>query len=229
MIALTRPRMHGHQGVVFWTLVSQSLRLKDFLGPVTRVKKGMGWYPDDEHPNKPRLRPRLRLLFLEPNLVRLHTNPEVRRKVTTGALPTGQPLSAKKRSYPHTGPACIYLTLKKEGSAAGTHAAPCNNHWRLERTWRMPSQTAGAQAAKATPKTPASTRSPCSAPARSVKPELVTCLLVQTRAPTCSFNRHAQLPHASSNARCGDASPQPFGCSGNREKNSNLVELRLRR
>ena len=27
--------------------------------------------------------------------------------VATGASPTGPPLSAKKRSYPHTGSACI--------------------------------------------------------------------------------------------------------------------------
>ena len=32
----------------------------------------------------------------------------------TGALPTGPPLPAKKRSYPHTGPACIHPTLNAQ-------------------------------------------------------------------------------------------------------------------
>jgi len=33
--------------------------------------------------------------------------------ITSGAFPTGPPLSAKKRSYPHTGSACIYPTRKE--------------------------------------------------------------------------------------------------------------------
>ena len=36
---------------------------------------------------------------------------EDEEQVTAGAFPTGPPLSAKKRSYPHTGSACIYPTL----------------------------------------------------------------------------------------------------------------------
>ena len=32
-------------------------------------------------------------------------------QVTTGAFPPVPPLSAKKRSYPHTGSACMYPTL----------------------------------------------------------------------------------------------------------------------
>ena len=49
-----------------------------------------------------------------PKIVEAHKIPQVRSRVccpTTGALPTGPPLSAKKRSCPHTGSACMYPTL----------------------------------------------------------------------------------------------------------------------
>jgi len=44
--------------------------------------------------------------------------------VTTGALPTGPPLSAKKRSYPHAGSACIYPTLTSPRCSVNTARVP---------------------------------------------------------------------------------------------------------
>ena len=40
--------------------------------------------------------------------------------LTTGSLPTGTPLPAKKRSHPHTGSACNYPTLTPPRCSAGT-------------------------------------------------------------------------------------------------------------
>ena len=53
--------------------------------------------------------------------------------LTTGAFPTGPPLSAKKRSYPRTRSACIYPALshqlpRSEVSAAAFH---CSSNTRL--------------------------------------------------------------------------------------------------
>ena len=44
--------------------------------------------------------------------------------VTTGAFPTGPPLYAKKRSYPHTGSAFIYPTLIPPRCSVNTALGP---------------------------------------------------------------------------------------------------------
>ena len=48
---------------------------------------------------------------------------QLRRLSPRGALPTGPPLSAKKRSYPHTGSACIYPTLTLSRSSVADASA----------------------------------------------------------------------------------------------------------
>ena len=61
-----------------------------------------------------------RCLRIASNMATKH--PLFSHTVTTGALPTGSPLSAKIRSYPHTGSACSYptLTLQCGGRRAGS-------------------------------------------------------------------------------------------------------------
>jgi len=98
----------------FFTLVtghrrSLSLKLSDTRVCEPQIRAG------EAASREPRRRPGPRCVALQSGqplidwcVIYTYTS---RYKITTGALPTGPPLSAKKRSYPHTGSACIYPTL----------------------------------------------------------------------------------------------------------------------